>query len=533
MNQERIPGWIQRPWVAAALLVSLTLVTYGNSLQGGFVWDDVPIVVEGVLGPSAPRLSEVLVSPDEVKPYYRPLNRASYLLDARVWGSTPLGFHVANVALHAANVVVLFLELRYLFGRTALALGAAALLAVHPVNAETVDFVSARNNLFALLFLQASVVLLAMALEGRSRRASWASGLAWFLALSSKESAAAGIVVLCAYVLFPIREGPERLRDRLPALAPHAVALAAYLGLRSVALEGVVGMALRPAGLGETLRLNYHVLPRYLGLVLYPAGLNVFHPVPPGGPLDAPGLLVAWVAIVLVLAGLLRQRSVPSMAGLAWFAACYLPIANLLPIPSAAMAERFLYLPAVGLWVIGADQALRLRERVPWKRVATMAMVAVLVALAARTVRRNADWKDDLALFQSSVQDNASTVAGWFNLGSTLRDRGDLEGAGAAWERARQVDPRDVGPLTQLATLAAVRGDLPRAEALYREVLAIDPGGAVAHLNLAKLLERTGRPAEALVHYERFLALATKGEAEHVAAARAARERLRAPAVPR
>jgi tetratricopeptide (TPR) repeat protein len=196
------------------------------------------------------------------------------------------------------------------------------------------------------------------------------------------------------------------------------------------------------------------------------------------------------------------------------------------PIPSAAMAERFIYLPAVGLWVIAADQAVRLLDRASRKGIAALAMAVPVLALAAATVRRNADWRDDVALFRSSVEVEPRSAIALFNLGSALRDQGDLEGARAAWERALEVDPRDAGPLTQLGTLAAVSGDLPRAERLYRAALDSDPRNALIHLNLAKLFEKTARPGEALAAYGHFLELATRDHQEHVLGARAARERL-------
>ena len=216
----------------------------------------------------------------------------------------------------------------------------------------------------------------------------------------------------------------------------------------------------------------------------------------------------------------------PELAGLVWFAASYLPIANLLPIPSAAMAERFLYLPAVGIWVIAADQAVRLRDRLPGTRALVAAGGAAVLGLSAVTVRRNADWRDDVSLFTRSVENDPGSVIARFNLGSALRDQGDLEGARREWEKARELDPRDPGPLAQLGTLAAVRGDLATAEALYREALAADPRNATVRFNLAKVLERTGRPAEALREYENFLDLAGRDQAEQVPAARAARARL-------
>jgi tetratricopeptide (TPR) repeat protein len=511
--------------VLPALLAGATLAVYANSLGGGFVWDDEVIVVEGTLR-SAGGIAQALLAPDVVRPYYRPVTRASFHLDAAAWGARPMGFHAVNVALHLANVLALFFLARLLFGSPWLAFGAALLLAVHPINAETVDFISARNNLLALLFLQGALGLILVAARSGSRMATWGSGASWFLALGSKESAAAGVLLLAGCALWPGGERKESGVRRLGRLAPHTIFLGVYLGLRHLALGGA-GAGLRVQELSEVARINYHAIPRYLGLILFPAGLNVFHGVPAGGVAASPWLFVAWLAIGMAVAGLVLQRSAPSLVGLGWFLVNFLPVANIVPIPSASMAERFIYLPAVGFWVIGADQGLRLIRRVSWKRGMVALQTAAVLALAATTVRRNLDWRDDLALFRSSVEEDPRSSLGHFNLGTTLRDQGDLAGARRAWERAIEIDPRDVGALVQLGTVAAVQGDLLAADRMYRRALAVEPTNPTATLNLAKVCERTGRYPEAVDLYGRFLDLATPGEAEHVEAARASRDRLR------
>jgi tetratricopeptide (TPR) repeat protein len=278
--------------------------------------------------------------------------------------------------------------------------------------------------------------------------------------------------------------------------------------------------------MGEAIRINLEVVPRYLEFVLFPQRLNVFHPDMKGPIANAAWVAIAWLVIAVGVASLLRQRSRPSIAGLAWFAVSFLPVSNLVVIPSATMAERFLYLPAVGLWVIAADQGLRLSRRLGRPRAAAAVACLGACLLGARTVARNEDWKSDVALFGASAAQAPGLVAPWFNLGTALRDRGDLEGARRAWERALAVDPRDPGALGQLGTLAAVRGDLPAAEAYYRAALASKDFDAAVHLNLAKVLERTGRPGEAAQEYGAFLEKATPVHQELVPSARAAVERL-------
>jgi hypothetical protein len=132
------------------VVAAAALAAHGGDVRNGFVWDDEPIVVESPVTRNVSRLGEALLTPDEVKPYYRPLNRASYLLDHRLAGLDPRWFHLVNVLVHAASALALYAVGRRLFARCGPALLAALLLAVHPIHVEAVAFVSARNDLLAV-----------------------------------------------------------------------------------------------------------------------------------------------------------------------------------------------------------------------------------------------------------------------------------------------------------------------------------------------------------------------------------------------
>jgi predicted TPR repeat methyltransferase len=500
-----------------AALVALTLTVYGNAIPNGFVWDDGYIIVENPQTRDLGAVGELVLSPDVVKPYYRPVTRISYLVDYAVFGMDPRGFHVVNVAVHAANVLLLFALGLRLFGGRAAAFVAATLLAVHPINAEAVNFVSARNNLLALLFSLAAAHLLARAWErGRPWLFAWLSGGAWFLALLSKESAAAVILFLAGWVVSPC-VSPEvpRLR-RLLALAPHPAFGVAYLVLRKLALGDVVGEGLALGGVLRALRLNYHVVPRYLELIVFPARLTIMHRAPDSGPPAEPWLLVVWLVLVAGAALLVRRRSIAALLGLLWLAVNFAPIANLVPIPSDAMAERFLYLPAVGLWIVAGDLTGRAWEWTSRRAVLAAAGAACVLALGARTMARNTEWRDELALANAMVRVDPRSAGASYFLGSVLQEQGDLEGARRAWERTLELQPDHPEALAQLGTFAAKEGDLARAERLYVAALqagAVDP---VVDYNLAQVYERSGRPALALASYERFLRGAGPDEADRV-----------------
>jgi tetratricopeptide (TPR) repeat protein len=262
------------------------------------------------------------------------------------------------------------------------------------------------------------------------------------------------------------------------------VALAAYVGLRLVALQGAGAGDGLPSG---PLRAASGVA-TYLRLAVWPAGLTIFHPEPAPSARD----LVPWIALVVLLVWLWLRPSPASRFGALWLLCGLVPLSGLVFIPSATVAERYVYAVLPALWILLAEAASRIPKRIAW----SVAAIA-LTALAARTVARTRDWRDDVALARSAVAVDPRSAPARYNLGVALKDAGDLAGAEAQWREALGLRPHDAETLTQLGTAAAVRGDLVAAEALFRRALFIRPDLTLAAQNLAVICERTGRVDEA------------------------------------
>jgi Flp pilus assembly protein TadD len=502
-----------------ALLAVAALATYATSLRNGFCWDDQFIVVENTQALTLARPAEILLGPDvlhpgQPTPYYRPLTRLSLVVDRRLYDLDPLPYHLESAALHALAVVLLFAFARQL-GASAWAAGVAALLfAVHPIAAEVVDLAAHRNNLLSVVFVLGAALAYA---RGRSPlRAGWigVAAVLFFLGLASKETALMLLPLLAWRELFPISGLRARVREAALALTPLVVAVLFYLFLRARALSGPSGspIALEPI---EGLTRSLHLVPKYLTLLAWPAGLTVHH-APPERFLESGGALtVAWVVLGLAVVAVLRTRRPLSSLGLLWAAVNFVPVSTIVPIPSSPFAERFAYLPAIGLWLVLADQLERLRERRPaLRRPVTAAVAAVVLALAVRTARRNLDWRDNLSLFTSAAQVVPDSVDAANNLGLALQAAGDEPGARREWERAVALDPSNAGALVLLAELDARGGDLPGARARLERAVAVRPGDAEARFDLALTAEQMGDLVAALQQYEAFIALAPVDHAE-------------------
>lgn len=418
---------------------------------------------------------------------------------------------------------------------TAVAAVAALLWGCHPVVSEAVGFISVRTNPLVVLFMLASLLVFTRGVTGGGALARWAAGLLLLVALGCKEQAVM-VVPMAILVLLMVRRpaaaagsrgetrgtaggdagrgshggpalppepphplpstGANLLRRGILALAPLlplGLAVALYLVARVTALGGLLGdipqvVGRQAMGAGQMV----WALGRAVELLVWPDGLTVTHAVGAAGwhALAAAAALAATVALVG------RRRSPAVVLGLAWFWLTLIPTLQAVALPSASFAERHLYVMFAGLAPVTADLVAGALPRLGRPaRLAAAALLAVAVtALAARTVARNRDWRDNRTLFESALAVSPSALA-HLNLGNLARDSGDLATAAAHWRDAVALDPGDADALNQLGVLAAQAGRFAEAHALFARAVEALPTHAVAARNLARVEDRMGRPA--------------------------------------
>jgi tetratricopeptide (TPR) repeat protein len=461
---------------AVALLPALVaLAVYLPALGNGFVFDDHLYLEQlGAVraGLSVAGLRWALTSLDAVN--WHPLTWLSHMLDVRLFGARPAGHHAVNLALHALNSALVFALLARATGRRAPALAVALLFAVHPLHVESVAWVAERKDL-----LSSALALAALAAYLRHARRPAARSFVPVLALYVAALLAKPMVVTFPVLLLVLDAWPlGRLRrpgdPRAAAawracLAEKAVLLAPALAAGALTLAaqrgaGAVGtLAEFPAGVrGATAAV---VVARQLGALAWPSGLAVYYPHPgrvPDGALAAAALVAALTGLAVALA-----RSRPYLAaGWAWFVVGLLPVSGLFQTGWQLGADRYAYLPLLGIGVAVAWGFDDRRTPRPLRLAAAALAVPALLALALVTRSLLPFWHDDLALFGRAV---AVTDGNWMarnNLGTAL-----------------------------------LRAGRPaEAEREYRAALAIAPDYAAAHFNLANLLAERGAVEEAGRH---------------------------------
>lgn len=525
-----ILGEGRRNQLAALFVVVIAFFVYANSLGNGFVWDDSDVIVTNPALRGSPFTlfqSIDTIGDNETLPYYRPLTILTFLIEERLHGLMPFPMHLINVLLHAATAFLVYLLVRSFGSEIKTAFLAAVLFAVHPINTEVVDFISARNGLLSGFF-----ILLAYPIHrGSVLRKNLSGGFiaAFFLlaGLFSKETALVALPFIIALEIPAIRTNISGARYQAAMrLLPYAVVLSCYLIMRWMTLSrfGIQTSVIPGMGaeklqniykipdLWERMANNLYILPRYMLTMIWPVALSMRYTIPGNFQPFILSLTVAWLCIAAVMSWLFtRGRSQITFFGLAWFALFYVPVSGIAMFPSSPMADRYMYVPAIGLWLIAADQASRFLLTGDSVRKYGFVIVAlILLALGGLTVRRNMDWKNEITLFSRFLDQYPGDVYSHTGMGNAFfgeRNQGSkyLDLAEAEYKQALAMNPILPGVNTKMGYIHLARGDSEGAVHYYTIALGIYPLDKEALLNRAIALELIGRPKEAVEDFRRFL----------------------------
>ncbi len=428
------------PWVALALILVATVAVYRGVIANGFVLDDAHSVRDN---PSVRSLGYVgrwftlpyAASAEREHQNYRPVTVVSYALDHAVWGAGPAGFHATNLAIHLGVVGFTFVLARRLWGDDWAAVGAAGVVALHPFNAEAVNYVTARSSVLMTLCVLAAVWAHDRATVERRRGWAVAAGAFGLLALGAKEAA----VVLPGLLIAWERargDGTEPWGATLRRSLPWWGLVVGFVAVRAGVLAA--GHATAVAGAGATgaqgLWLALKIYLTSLGQWLWPVGLAVDHawPVAVGG--REAGLL-AGGAVLAGLATIATARWNRRLGWcLVWFWAAMLPM-GMLPFVSrlTLYQDNRVYLAGIGLaWGAGWGLAWAVRR---WGvtvggRAAWMGALGLLVGVAGwADASRTAVWADEAHLWDDVLATYPDSRLAYNAKGTLLMDAGRFDEA--------------------------------------------------------------------------------------------------------
>jgi Flp pilus assembly protein TadD len=508
-----------RAWLYAALLTLGTLAVYAQTLDFGYVsFDDaayvteVPMVARGLT-----REGVVWAFSETHGVVWQPVTWLSHMLDFELFGGDPGGPHAVNALLHLLNVLLFFRLLQRATGEAGPSAFAAALLALHPLHVESVAWVVERKDLLAA----GGALGCMLAYLEWTRRGGAAFYAAALLAACVGLMAKPSIVTLPALLLlldhWPLNRcnGREELGRRVLEKLPFA-AVAGATALITLSVQR--GAMSAGGGLGLAERVANALLSSaiYLRNTAWPAELAIQlpHPYIPGTGGEPPALW--WLAccalgLLMLTAFALRPATpAPVRVGWLWYCIALLPMSGLVQVGSQGLADRYTYLPHMGLGIALAWGGRALLRRVPapaelLPRLELTVGFALAAAWGITAHAQAATWRSSLTLFEQAVAVHPQNPASQLDLGRAyevdLRP-GDAE---RAYRAALAASPRYPAAHFNLANLLRARGDLAGAEQHTRAAMALAPGDPRALGNLAGLLLLQGRPGEAIEIYERLL----------------------------
>jgi len=509
------------PWISLALIV-INVGVYAPLGHFDFVkWDDPQYITDNATVLAGLTWHGVAWAFTTTHgPYWHPLTWLSHMLDVQLFGLDAGGHHITTIVLHIATTLLLFGLLRKATGATRRSAFVAALFAVHPLHVESVAWIAERKDVLSALFWMLTLWAYGWYAARPGVRRYLAVMLLFACGLMAKP-----MVVTLPFALLLVDVWPLGRLGRLKRGAIHRtagwgrlaaeklplIALAAAVGAATFVLQRGQGALPALEAIPLTLRvanaLTSYVA--YIGLMFWPAHLAALYPYPralPGWWTIAGALLV--LAGISVTAIRTARRHPYGLVGWLWYLGTLVPVIGLIQSGEQSMADRFVYVPLVGLFVMVAWGIPDLLARWPGRRVALPVAAAIAVGACAIAARRQVPyWADNLTLWEHVVSATGPNYRAQGNLAMALQDAGRTSDAIAHYSEALRINPRFLDAYDNLGLALASEGRTDEAIALYAKTLGLKPTDADAHNNLGKLLAEQGKVGDAVAHFSEAVRL--------------------------
>jgi tetratricopeptide (TPR) repeat protein len=497
-------------WQVAGIcvvLVLMVLAVFGQTARFGFLnSDDNLYVVENAHvtgGLSLKGLAWVFTHADCF--LYHPLTMLSLMADYQLYGLHAGGYHLTNVLLHAASALLLFLVLRQMTGALWRSAFVAALFAIHPLRVESVAWVAERKDVLSGFFFMLTLQAYVQYVHKPNSPARYLMvAAAFLLALLSKPTVVTLPFVLLLLDYWPLNrfERPGKLSrlllEKIPllALAAGACAMTGLAAEKWITPNALVSMPLR---LGNA--LVYYAV--YLRQMIWPEGLAVPYPDPHHGlPPWEVALAGALLAGLSAVAWKERRTRPWLLIGWLWYLGMLTPMIGIVPAGATAQADRYTYLPQIGIYVALTWFVAEWRVR----RVALAGLMAgVLLALMVCAWKQTAYWKNSETLWTRALACTTSNSIAHLNFGNVLFQKGKVDEAILHYQEALQIKPDYTEARYDLGNALLQKGRVDAAIAQYQKALQITPDYAESHNSLGLALDQKGRVDEAIAHYQKAL----------------------------
>jgi tetratricopeptide (TPR) repeat protein len=515
-------GWADR-WTVPGVcifLAAMVWVVFGQTLEFGFVdYDDNTYIYENPIVQKGVTIPGILWAFNHVwASNWHPLTWLSHMLDCQFYGLNAGGHHLTNVLLHTATVILLFLVLRQMTGCLWRSAFVAAVFAIHPLRVESVAWLAERKDVLSGLFF-----ILTLGAYVRYARHSWSPAryglvvLLFALGLMCKPMLVTLPFVLLLLDYWPLnrlqtnagtepvfrvahRQIPRRLIfEKLPFLGLSVASCIITLFAQTRVIQSSGNLSL-PTRMGDAL-ISYVA---YMDQMFWPSGLAVLY------PLTAEGVRAAAVTLSLVLlAGIstgvivLRRRRPYLLMGWLWYLIMLVPVIGILQVGLQARADRYTYLPQIGLYLLLTWAVTDLCARWRYHRLVLGGGAAIiLVALIFCARAQTAYWWNSETLWTHTLACTSDNSIAHYGLGNALFQKGMVDEAVVQYRKALEINPDYAKACNNLGNALLQQGKVDEAIAYLQRALEINPDFADTHDILGNALLQKGNVAEAITQYQ-------------------------------
>jgi protein O-mannosyl-transferase len=489
-------------------LVLAVLAVFGRTAGFGFVnYDDKSYVYDNPVVQRGLTLKGAVWALTYGKiGHWHPLTWLSHMADCQAYGLWAGGHHLTNVVLHAAAAVLLFLALREMTRSLWRSAFVAAVFAIHPLRVESVAWVAERKDVLSGVFFMLTLWAYARYARQPSRGRYAAVAVLYGLGLLCKN-----MLVTLPFVLLLLDWWPlgRMSRASLSRLVKEKIPL--FL----LSLGSCVATVLVPEKVFDSARVPF--LERlgnavvsygiYLRQIVYPAGLAIPYLNPPGGlPFWKIALSFVLLAAISISVWVCRKGRPYLLVGWLWYLGMLVPAIGFIQISYYAHADRYTYLPGIGLvlagtWAMG-DWSVGWKQR---RAVLGGLMAAVIGALMICAWIQTGYWKSSETLWNHTLACTTDNYVAHYNLGLALDHKGRVDEAIAQYQKALEINADNAEVHNNLGMDLMEKGKADEAIAHFQEALQIKPDFAEAHFNLGNTLREKGRMDEAITHYQKAL----------------------------